>query len=211
VTSVEAVVNAADFGTGLVPGSLATLFGSRVSSLPGIVQATGFPLPTELAQTRVLLNGTPVPLAAVASVNGQEQVNFQIPFELAGQSRATLVVQANGASSEPVEVALAEVQPGIFAVTREGDSITIWATGLGPVSNAPQTAEPARPEPLSRATLPVEVTVGGAPVRISFAGLAPGYAGLYQINAAAAAGSEGDVVLRVGNAVSRPWPLAAAP
>jgi hypothetical protein len=183
------------------------LFGSGISSFAGIVQASGFPLPTELAGSRVTLNGTPVPLVAVASVNGQEQINFQVPFELAGQSRATLAVQANGASSEPVEVALATVQPEIFAVTRTGDTIMIWATGLGAVSNPPQTGQASALAPLSRATESLQVSVGGAPARIDFAGLAPGYAGLYQINAAAP-GASGDVVLRAGSAVSRPWPLA---
>jgi uncharacterized protein (TIGR03437 family) len=207
VTSAGAVVNAASFAPGLVPGSLATLFGSGIAAYSGIVQATGFPLPAELAGTRVTLNGSPVPLVAVASVNGQEQINFQVPFELAGQSRASLVVQAHGASSAPVEVALASVQPEIFAVTRSGDAITVWATGLGQISNPPQTGQAAALTPLSRVAGPVEVTIGGTPARIGFAGLAPGYAGLYQINTALSEAS-GDVVLRVGNAVSRPRPLA---
>lgn len=208
VTSAKGVVNAASFGPGLVPGSLATAFGTGLSTFAGIVQATAFPLPVELAGTRVTLNGTAVPLVAVANVAGQEQINFQVPFELAGASRATLVVQANGASSEPVEVALAAVQPEIFAVTRTGDNLTIWATGLGAVSNAPATGEAARPAPLSQVAAAVGVTVGGAPVEVTFAGLAPGYSGLYQINVRAPGGG-GDVVVRAGNAVSRPRPLAA--
>jgi uncharacterized protein (TIGR03437 family) len=206
VLPASGVVNAASYGPGLVPGSLATIFGSGISSFPGIVQATAFPLPSTLAGTRVLLNGTPVPLTAVAKIGGQEQINFQVPTELSGASRATLVVEANGASSSPVEVELTAVQPEIFAVTRAGDTITVWATGLGQVSDPPRTGRPAPAQPLSRVSLPVQVTAGGANAEVTFAGLAPGYAGLYQINATLA-GASGEIVLRVGNAVSRPWRL----
>ena len=62
---------------GLVPGSLATVFGMSLTSFSGIVPAPGFPLPVELAGTVVTLNGTPVPLIAVANAGGQEQVNFR--------------------------------------------------------------------------------------------------------------------------------------
>ena len=168
------------------------------------MQADRFPLPAQLAGTSVTLNGTAVPLVAVARTSGQEQINFQFPFELAGTSRATLVVTANGASSTPVEVALVPVQPEIFVITRSGDTATIWATGLGPVSNAPATGAPASAEPLARTSGMTSVTIGGADVPVTFSGLAPGFAGLYQVNIAAPAGASGDVVLRVGSAASRP-------
>jgi uncharacterized protein (TIGR03437 family) len=51
------------------------------------------------------------------------------------------------------------------------------------------------------------VTVDGADVPVTFSGLAPGFAGLYQVNINVPAGSSGDVVLRFGPAVSRAVPL----
>ena len=99
--SSAAVVNAASFGPGISPGSLATVFGSGITSFPGIVQAGTFPLPTALAGTSVTLNDIAAPVIAVAAVNGQEQINFQVPYELAGAATATLVVTANGQSSAP--------------------------------------------------------------------------------------------------------------
>ena len=36
--------------------------------------------------------------------------------------------------------------------------------------------------PLARAVIPVEVRIGDRPATIQFAGLAPGFVGLYQVN-----------------------------
>jgi uncharacterized protein (TIGR03437 family) len=206
-TSAATIVNAASFGAGLVPGSLATLFGTGLTTFDGIVQATAFPLPRELGGISIRIDGTPAPLAAVARVGGQEQINFQIPFELAGAARASVVVRVGNVSSQPVEVPLVAAQPEIFALTRSGDSATIWATGLGAVSNAPATGAAAGSSPLSVTPVPATVTVDGADVPVTFSGLAPGFAGLYQVNINVPAGSSGDVVLRFGPAVSRAVPL----
>jgi uncharacterized protein (TIGR03437 family) len=193
-TSAAGVVNAASFSSGISPGSLATVFGTGITSFSGIVAPGLFPLPTEIAGTSVTLNGTTVPLTALATVGNQEQINFQVPYELAGVSRATLVVRANGQSSTAVEISLVAVQPEVFAVTPQravsrGENITIWATGLGAVSNAPASGRPAVADPMSRVIAPVEVRIGGVAAPVSFAGLAPGFAGLYQINAQVAGGT----------------------
>ena len=181
--SAEAVVNAASFAPGISPGSLATVFGKGITSLPGIVQPTAFPLPTSFSGVTVTLNGIRAPILAVASVNGQEQINFQAPYELTGVNTATLVVTANGQTSAGINVPIVEAQPEIFAITRgPANTAVLWATGLGAVTNAPATGQPAPADPLSELTRPVTVTVGGVSASVSFAGLAPNFAGLYQIN-----------------------------
>lgn len=208
-TSSAAVVNAASFGPGLAPGSLATVFGSGITSLPGIVQAGSFPLPQTLAGTSVSLNGIAAPIIAVAAVNGQEQINFQVPYELSGVSTASLVITANGQSSSPVSVPIASLQPEIFTITRKGANITIWATGAGPVSNTPMTGRPAPVSPLAELIAQPVVTAGGAAASVTFAGLAPNFAGLYQINATLppGAGAGASVVVSAGGATSRPFVL----
>ena len=84
--------------------------------------------------TRVTMNGIAAPITAVAYVNGREQINFQVPWELAGTARATMVVHGNGGQSAGLEVPLMTVQPEIFAITRGEGYLTVWATGLGDVT-----------------------------------------------------------------------------
>ncbi len=48
-------VNAADYSLNLAPGALASAFGTDLAA--ATEQAKGLPLPTELAGTRVLVNG----------------------------------------------------------------------------------------------------------------------------------------------------------
>ena len=69
-----------------------------------------------------------------------------------------------------------------------GDIVTIYALGLGPVSPGVNTGDAApASEPLARTTNTVQVVYGaGSAGSVSaaptYAGLAPFYAGLYQIN-----------------------------
>jgi uncharacterized protein (TIGR03437 family) len=69
-----------------------------------------------------------------------------------------------------------------------GDVITIYSLGLGPVSPVVNTGDAApSTEPLARTTNQVQVVYGsGAPGSATataiFSGLAPGFAGLYQVN-----------------------------
>ena len=66
----------------------------------------------------------------------------------------------------------------------------------------------ALPQPLSVTTNPVAITLGSTSARVLFSGLAPGFAGLYQINFEVPAGSTlGDAVtlnVTVANASSNP-------
>jgi uncharacterized protein (TIGR03437 family) len=64
-----------------------------------------------------------------------------------------------------------------------GKYVQLYVNGLGPLNNQPASGELALPSPnLSTTTNPVTVTIGGQTVTPSFSGLAPGYAGLYQVN-----------------------------
>jgi uncharacterized protein (TIGR03437 family) len=63
-----------------------------------------------------------------------------------------------------------------------GQYITIYTSGLGAVSNTPADGAAASGTTLSQASENVSVTIGGVAAPLSFAGLSPGFVGLYQVN-----------------------------
>jgi uncharacterized protein (TIGR03437 family) len=65
---------------------------------------------------------------------------------------------------------------------RAGDVLVVYATGLGEVNPPVATGAAAPGLPLSRAVTLVEAKIGGRDAGVQFAGLAPGFVGLYQVN-----------------------------
>jgi uncharacterized protein (TIGR03437 family) len=225
--SAESVVNAASGLPGLVPGSLATIYATGVKPQAGISAASGFPLPQSLDGVSVTIDGRPVPLLAVANGAGGEQINIQVPFELQPGTRASIVIRRGDAASAAVEAPILPAQPGIFTsngtlalafhpdfhpVTQQapvdaaGGVLVLYATGLGAVDNAPATGLPAPGPPLANTLITPQIRVNGNPARVLYSGLAPGFAGLYQLNievpAGTASGPAG-IVIESGGAVSR--------
>jgi uncharacterized protein (TIGR03437 family) len=90
--------------------------------------------------------------------------------------------------------------------------IQIYCTGLGPVSNQPPTGNPSAGNQLSETMSTPTVTVGDVPAPVSFSGLAPGFVGLYQVNAqvpaAAPSGDSVPVVISIGGAMSNSVTIA---
>ena len=64
-----------------------------------------------------------------------------------------------------------------------GDSIVVWATGLGRTSPAIDSGMPAPTDPLPSAVIQPSLQLGGVALDVQYAGLVPGSVGLYQINA----------------------------
>jgi len=64
-----------------------------------------------------------------------------------------------------------------------GDSIVIWATGLGRTNPPIDSGLPSPSDPLAGAVITPSVALGGVALDVQYAGLAPGSVGLYQINA----------------------------
>ncbi len=191
---VAAVTNGASFAAGsLVPGEIATAFGTSLTSGTGINLSSSLPLPASLLGSQVLVNGcAATPLFAVDNVSGQQQINFQAPWEIAGQQVVGVQVVNNGGISPMVGVPVLAAQPGIIAILHAdysaattaspataGETVLIYGTGLGAVNTAQVDGTAANGE--STIALPT-VTVGGAPAMVAFSGLAPGFVGLNQVN-----------------------------
>ena len=94
-----------------------------------------------------------------------------------------------------------------------GRIVSLYCVGLGRVTPevANGTSAPAS-EPLSRTVNPVTVTIGGQQAEILYSGLAPGFVGLYQVNAVvplnAPVGDAVAVTVSVSGAVSNSATIA---
>ncbi|MEZ5399286.1 MAG: PQQ-dependent sugar dehydrogenase [Bryobacteraceae bacterium] len=201
------VVNAASFEPGIVAGSLFTVFGTGFTNGPGVTAARGLPLPTSLGGVAVAIDGRAAPLVAVANVDGREQINAQAPFDLTG-SDLNVTVTRDGVASAAAAVRRLDAQPAIFGgiggaivVHSEGNELVstarplrreefayFYASGLGPVENAPAAGAGGPSDPLARVRGAVIVTIDGVPCEVSYVGLAPGFAGVYQVNVRVAGG-----------------------
>ncbi|HEU0124545.1 MAG TPA: hypothetical protein VFQ91_28700 [Bryobacteraceae bacterium] len=226
------VVHAATFESGvpIAPGSLITLYGAKLSD--GAGQAPGVPLPSTLNGTEVRLGDRPLPLLFTSD----GQVNAQVPYDVPVDTQHQISVKRGEAIAVPETLTVSSAQPGIFTKSQNGsgqgaivkqDGITlaepgtpaqrgevivIYCSGLGPVSPAIEAGRAAPASPLSGVVNPVTVTIGGQQGQILFAGLAPGFSGLYQINVYvpqnAPTGDAVEVLIESAGQKSRPVTIA---
>jgi uncharacterized protein (TIGR03437 family) len=198
---IASVVNAADGKLPVAPGGLISVYGQQMA--PVNLATREIPLPTALADSCLTVNGVPVPVLFVSS----GQINGQLPFNVDGNASMTL--RTPGGISDNFNFSILPAAPSIFrtgsagqdsglaTITRAdngeyitptnpvhpGDTITIWATGLGRTNPPIDSGLPAPSDPLPSAVIAPTVTIGGAALGIEYAGLVPGAVGLYQINA----------------------------
>ena len=190
-----------------------SLFGSALAVTPAV--ATGMPLPVQLSDVRVSVNGLAAPLLYASPL----QVNAQIPFETP-LGAAQIQVTSNAGTAR-LGVTVSPTAPAIFTLNSRGtgpgaiehgltyqfvtsanpaavgEFISIYCTGLGAV-NPPVPSGAPPPTPPSQTVEPVQVFVAGTPAQVTYAGLAPGFAGLYQVNAQIPAGTPpGDQILQI--------------
>jgi uncharacterized protein (TIGR03437 family) len=231
VIQLSGVVNDASFVAPVAAGSIAGVFGTNLS----IGQASSMvptPLPDTLAQSSFTVGGVAAPL--FFAMPGQ--VNLQIPWESTGQSQSSVVATVNGSISVAEMVTIVPFAPGIFTMNASGAGqgavliaptavlagpgtpvsrgayVAIFCTGLGAVSNQPATGVAAGSSPLSMTLASPTVTIGGVGAVVTYSGLAPTFAGLYQINAIVPVGvSPGNAVsltIGIGNIASNTVTIA---
>ena len=235
VFQTAGVVNAATFLAGVVPGSLASIFGVGLAEgVTGIVQAGGA---TTFAGTTVTFGGIAAPLLAIKNEDGVEQINLQVPFEALPGQITTVEIDNNDSSMSVQGVPVFASQAGIFEVpvgggatvssvthvddfslvtpanaAAQGEAVALFFTGGGPLTPGVGTGVlgPADPAVM---VLPVEVEIDGSPVSVLFSGYAPGFLGLYQINLVISEDAEcgtRSLLVRVGGVASPPSTIAVA-
>ena len=137
------------------------------------------------------------------TATGGNRLSFQVPWEVTGRPTVSLVVTRAGESGTAAGVPVVDFQPAIYTTDgtqavvvhnadytlaaagrplERGEFAFLYATGLGQVANQPPTGSGGPITPLARAVADVRVTLAGLPCEVQYAGLAPGFVGVYQVN-----------------------------
>lgn len=196
-----AVLNAGSFQPGLAPGLFVSLFGEEWAD--SLQAADEYPLPTELGDVSVAMGDARLALGFVS----EGQINGVASYDLAVGEIVPVKVRKGEAESDPLEVFVQAAMPGLLTVAQDGSGqgaildenyrladtdspvppgglLQVFCVGLGAVTPSVAAGQAADPEVgLSRTVARIEMTVGGVPGEVLFAGLAPGFSGLYQVNA----------------------------
>jgi uncharacterized protein (TIGR03437 family) len=230
--STGGVVNAANFVANqpLAPGTFGAIFGANLAT--NLAGSTTFPLNTQLGDTTVILNGEELPLLFAST----GQINAILPYDLPVNTTQQIIVQRGSSISIPQPVVIATAVPAVFtqngagtgaalynlytsngtpladnSPVSAGDVVVLYAAGLGAVSPPVPAGSQASLTTLSYTTNPVTVTIGGMQQTAEFAGLAPGFASLYQVNAIVPSGlpsGTATVTLSAGGQQSAPVTIA---
>jgi len=201
--TVAGIVNGASFAPGLAPNTFVSIFGTNLSWDTVGLQAgdiAGGVLPTSLANVQVYFEGWPAYIFYVSPL----QINLLVPSVLL-PGTFQFWVDRQGTRGPIVTVTLQNVAPAMFqtwsgtavathldgsavssaAPAAAGEIVSLWAAGLG--STTPAIEDGVLPLTAQWLSQPsqFEVRINGAALdssAILYAGVAPDYAGLYQIN-----------------------------
>jgi uncharacterized protein (TIGR03437 family) len=192
----------------VAPGSLVSFYGSGLAA--STAQFTTLPFPTQLGGTTIASGTVALPLLSVSD----GQVNAYVPPSLSGLVNVTL---KNLIGQHTTTLLVAPAAPTLFSLSKSGSGpasalhvngtvvsttspatageyISLYATGLGNTTAAAG---------LDVAVLTPQVTVGGTQAVVTFAGRAPGFVGLDQINIQIPAGVAGAAVPVVASSGGR--------
>lgn len=205
IPSIAAVVNAGDYTAAAAPGAIVSVFGQNLAS--ATASAIKLPLPTTLGSTLVQLTAggqtSSLPLFYVSA----GQINAQLSYGISGT--AQLQVKTAAGASNSLSITITPAAPRLFTWTSDGkgdavmlhanytavnagspatpgEVVILYLTGLGEVWPAGTAGtgggDGSAASPLNLTQQDVAIQIGGQPADVLYSGLAPYFAGLYQIN-----------------------------
>jgi uncharacterized protein (TIGR03437 family) len=176
------------FPLNAAPGEFVTVYGTNLST---VTQLAGVePYPTQIADVRVLVNGTAVPVQYISAT----QINIVYPSPSAALTQLTVI---NSAGRHTTNVLSAPAVPSVFALDgsgmgpaaaingitglivgntnplHAGDYVSVFLTGLGLT---------VQQNGLDYAQIVPSVSLGGQSCAVSYAGRAPTLEAVDQIN-----------------------------
>ena len=201
---VQAVTNAASYGTAISPGQIVDIWGTGLgpAAVAKLTLDANSMVSNSLASVRVLFDGIPAPLVFVSAT----QCSAVVPYFGASNPTTHVQVEYQGARSDPLTVPVTATAPGLFTADTSGTGqgsilnadqtinsasnpaasgsiVVLWATGEG-VTDPPGVDGRPAVDVYPAPTAPLSVEIGGYPAIVKYAGAAPGYlAGVLQINA----------------------------
>ena len=213
----QGIVNAASsipFTTSFAPGEFISLYGNGFTNS---TLTSGLPFPNSLGGVQVTVNGTPAPIYSVSPT----QINALIPYSAPTDGTLLEVKVSNIPNS--AWVYSGPTDPGVYTYptpggigigamihnsdgtivteanpAKAGEAIQIYCSGLGTVTPTVTTGAAASSTTLSNTDNAVGVYIDGVNAKVLFAGLAPGFGGLYQINVTIPTGlTSGDHTLEI--------------
>jgi uncharacterized protein (TIGR03437 family) len=202
--------NAASYSTTrLAPGQLAYLYRLGLGLDVPTASAEAYPWPTVLGEYQVSFNGTPARIFRLVP----SRIDFQVPRNAPTSGLAEVQIsKTDGQVIAVGQVQMDRGSPSLFTANQQGTGqisainqdgsinspsnpvprgqvISLYGTGVGvgengPVGGYPEDGEPAPgpvriPENLNF----LRVIINDGPAEVQYSGLAPGFVGLWQINA----------------------------
>jgi uncharacterized protein (TIGR03437 family) len=206
------VVNAASsspFTAQLAPGEFLTLYGS---GLANTTAGSSLPFQDSFKGVQVFINQVAAPIYYVSPT----QISLIVPYNTTVNAVAQIYVVNNGATSNLISAFTGSTSAGVFtepagglgtaaalhpdySVISEsspaqiGETVAVYLTGMGIVIPRVADGAPAPTNELvNTSATPLVYLLDSAghylQAKVAFSGLAPGFAGLYQINFAIPSG-----------------------
>jgi uncharacterized protein (TIGR03437 family) len=201
-TGVLNAASSSPFTAHLSPGEFLTLYGS---GLAASTQSATVPFPNNLGGVQVMINDIPAPIYFVSP----NQISVVVPY-LTTQAIAQIRVVNNAKDSNIVTQFVGQTSAGVFtnpvggigyaaalhpdysvvspdSPAQIGETVAVYLAGMGAVSPTVADGSAAPSSSLAYTTATPTVNLydqsgNGETATVSYSGLAPGFAGLYQIN-----------------------------